>query len=236
MVGKPANEWRGFIPFEALPRLYNPTGGMVAMANNRIVDAGYTHPFQLKQPHRIRRIQRTLPDERLSLGDMAADSKGYGIAARARAGAIARRPTLTTPRPATRINAAVARFLEWTVTVTRKSSPAALFHVFHYRLITNLLPTTGRRIVRAYVEILNQCIAPLDAILADPASGWFTERARDRSSLYPYRKPAKNCACLRRQIEVALGNSFYRLTMLGTPSRNAPLQSISGHCHRAAMA
>ena len=35
------NDWHGYIPFDELPRLYNPPGGLIANANNKIVDAAY---------------------------------------------------------------------------------------------------------------------------------------------------------------------------------------------------
>ena len=34
------NDWHGYIPFDELPRLYNPPGGLIATANNKIVDCG----------------------------------------------------------------------------------------------------------------------------------------------------------------------------------------------------
>jgi penicillin amidase len=177
-----ACEWRGFIPFEALPRLYNPPQAMVATANNRIVDAPYPQPFaQLYEPsHRIRRIQQLLDaDERLSMGDMAAiQSDTVSLHARELLQLLA--ADLNDAAAAQpKYSAAVRELLEWDGDCHEKSTPAGLFHVFHHRLITNLLvPTLGEELFRAYVEILNQCIAPLDAILADPASVWFSERSR----------------------------------------------------------
>ncbi len=36
-------EWTGYVPFEALPHLYNPPQGYIATANNRVVDDDYPH-------------------------------------------------------------------------------------------------------------------------------------------------------------------------------------------------
>ena len=33
------NDWRGYIPFDELPRIYNPPEGAIASANNRITDS-----------------------------------------------------------------------------------------------------------------------------------------------------------------------------------------------------
>ena len=179
---EPANEWRGFIPFEELPRLYNPPEGAVATANNRIVDAAYGHPFaQLYEPeHRIRRIKILLDaDSRLSLADMAAIQKDtlslHALELVQQLTADLKQAALTEPK----LSALVRNLLDWDGICHEQSMEAALFHVFHHRLISNLLvPTLGDELFRAYVEILNQCIAPLNNILSDPASVWFAERSR----------------------------------------------------------
>ena len=38
-----ANDWTGSIPFDELPRLYNPPDGIIVTANNAVVDAAYPH-------------------------------------------------------------------------------------------------------------------------------------------------------------------------------------------------
>ena len=39
------HDWRGFIPFEALPRVYNPPGGAVVTANHAVTADDYPHPL-----------------------------------------------------------------------------------------------------------------------------------------------------------------------------------------------
>jgi penicillin amidase len=55
-------EWTGFIPFDALPHLYDPPSGLIVTANSRIV--GLDYPYQLTvQPlaaYRTRRINELL--------------------------------------------------------------------------------------------------------------------------------------------------------------------------------
>jgi penicillin amidase len=41
-----------------------------------------------------------------------------------------------------------------------------------------LAPTLGEDLFSAYVEILNQCLVPTDAILKEPSSVWFRGRSR----------------------------------------------------------
>ncbi|WP_370155540.1 penicillin acylase family protein [Ferrovibrio sp.] len=57
-------DWAGFIPYEDLPRSYNPSSGMVVTANNKIVPDSY--PFFLTsewaEPYRARRIEHLLKE------------------------------------------------------------------------------------------------------------------------------------------------------------------------------
>ncbi|HET7010299.1 MAG TPA: penicillin acylase family protein [Anaerolineales bacterium] len=38
-----ANEWTGYVPFDELPNVYNPSAGFVVTANNAVVGADYPH-------------------------------------------------------------------------------------------------------------------------------------------------------------------------------------------------
>ncbi len=72
-------DWNGFVPFEALPHVYNPPSGQVVTANNKIVPDSY--PYFLTsdwaEPYRVNRITALLAaQEKHSLGsfrDVQAD-------------------------------------------------------------------------------------------------------------------------------------------------------------------
>jgi penicillin amidase len=95
-------EWEKFVPFEALPHLYDPPSGIIVTANNRIV--GKDYPYSLSNnwvdPYRARRIADLLmAKQKLSVADfqqIQADTYSFPLAlftgevvktARARAGA-----------------------------------------------------------------------------------------------------------------------------------------------------
>lgn len=52
-------DWKGFIPYEGLPRVYNPAENVLATANTKIVDAAYPHflTFDWDEPWRFERIK-----------------------------------------------------------------------------------------------------------------------------------------------------------------------------------
>ncbi|AFZ67450.1 penicillin acylase family protein [Deinococcus peraridilitoris] len=69
--------WRGFIPFEALPHVYNPASGMIVTANNKVTPDGDPYPLadpsNWAAPYRAQRILELLRSKpKLDLPDMAA--------------------------------------------------------------------------------------------------------------------------------------------------------------------
>ena len=69
----PDYDWQGFVPFEEMPFLYNPSKGYIATANNKIVDDDYPYYIsnQWAEPSRIERIEEWLESkEKLTVQDM----------------------------------------------------------------------------------------------------------------------------------------------------------------------
>ncbi len=72
-------DWTGFIPFEALPHVYNPPSGQIVTANNKLVPDSY--PYFLTsdwaEPYRAERITALLAAQKKhslgSFGDIQAD-------------------------------------------------------------------------------------------------------------------------------------------------------------------
>ena len=56
------HDWQGFVPFEALPRVYNPPGGAVVTANHAVTADDYPHPltFEWAAGFRAARIMERL--------------------------------------------------------------------------------------------------------------------------------------------------------------------------------
>ncbi len=176
------NDWQGYIPFSELPRLYNPPEGIIATANNRITDASY--PYYLSHffepASRIRRIKEFLSaKESLSINDMRIlQNDCVSLHAMELIQAL-KNDLLQISEEKKVLKAAANRLISWDGTCDAASIEPAIFHVFHHRLLANLLvPTLGEDLFTAYVEIFNQCLTPTDQILKDPASPWFAKRPR----------------------------------------------------------
>jgi penicillin amidase len=176
------NEWQGYVPFSDLPRLYNPPEGAIATANQRIADTAY--PYYLSQffepPYRIQRIGELLKSrDRLSQEDMEAMQKD-SVSLHARALVEALNSDLSRAFAENSLAAAAAhRLLGWNGQCDETSVESAIFHVFHQRLLANLLLTDlGEELFTAQVEIFNQCLIPVDEILKNSHSPWFAKQSR----------------------------------------------------------
>ncbi len=70
-----AHEWKGYIPFDKLPNIYNPPSGVIATANGRITADNYPFPIsaEWEAPWRTARIYHVLESGRkFSAADMLA--------------------------------------------------------------------------------------------------------------------------------------------------------------------
>jgi len=59
-------DWDGFVPFDELPHHVDPPAGMIATANNKIVDERYPHhiTYDWEEPYRAQRIAEVLNGHR----------------------------------------------------------------------------------------------------------------------------------------------------------------------------
>ena len=57
-----AYEWTGFIPYDQMPRVFDPPSGIIATANGRISPDGYPYPMSIEwdSPYRTERIYKLL--------------------------------------------------------------------------------------------------------------------------------------------------------------------------------
>ena len=55
-------DWSGYLPFDALPRAFNPPAGTIVSANHKIVPPGYRHHItaEWQAPYRAQRIEELL--------------------------------------------------------------------------------------------------------------------------------------------------------------------------------
>ena len=176
------NDWLGYIPFSELPRIYNPPEGAIATANNRIVDSSYPHYLSqfFEPPSRIRRINELLTlKKRFSMNDMAAMQNDLVSLYALELIEILKSDLAQLSAEKEQHRAAVQRLMQWNGACDEQNVASAIFHVFHHRLMTNLLlPFLGEDLCIAYLEVFNQSLMPILEILRNPNSPWFSTKSR----------------------------------------------------------
>ena len=198
-----SNDWLGYIPHDELPRIYNPADGVIATANNNVVDSTYPHYLShfFEPPYRISRIRELLGDGRqFSIEDMVAiqadlisfQAKSLVDVLRLDLQRISEQNAL--------LRDAADRLLTWNGHCGEDSAASAIYHVWHHRLLANLLvPVLGEDLFSAYLEIFNQSIVPTDEILKDGNSCWFKARSRYELAVTSLREA---CEFLRDKLGV----------------------------------
>ena len=176
------NDWNGYIPFDELPRIYNPREGIIATANNRIADASYpyylSHLFEA--PYRIGRIQQKLAQQAKFSPTQLAAIQMDTVSLHAKELLDALRTDLQQlAGESIQMKPIVERLMTWDGECEENSAGSTIFHFFHQRLLANLLlPILGEELFTAYLEIFNQCVFATDQILKDPDSIWFASQSR----------------------------------------------------------
>jgi penicillin G amidase len=125
-------EWDGFLPFEDLPRAFNPPAGSIATANHNILPPGYPHRLghEWSPPHRFRRIVEVLGQrERFDVEQFEVlQHDELSVVARAIVEALAV-AALQRAVPAGRA-AAVRMLTSWDGELHRDSAAAALYQLW----------------------------------------------------------------------------------------------------------
>ena len=79
-------DWKGFVPFDELPQRLNPADGLIATANDSIVDSDYPHhiTFDWEAPYRIRRIRELIAADTTHSMERSRRVHGDGVSTMAR--------------------------------------------------------------------------------------------------------------------------------------------------------
>jgi penicillin amidase len=176
------HEWQGTIPFDELPRAFNPEAGFVATANNRAVDLDY--PYYLTGdwdlPYRIRRIVSLLTaKEKLSREDfISIQLDGYSGIAEALLPFL-----LTAPTEEPRAAETLKQLETWDRVMSVDSIAACIFPVWVTKIAEALfVPRLGEELFDAYFRRAGTLLRSYEAIrpiLENPQRYWVGGDGRD---------------------------------------------------------
>ncbi|MGA9364608.1 MAG: penicillin acylase family protein [Bacteroidota bacterium] len=190
-------DWTGFIPFEKLPHVYNPSEHWIATANNKIVDDSY--PYYLtnlwEPPSRIIRIEELLKrKEPFSAEDFESMQKDV-VSPHARElvpyilhafettdslGA-ARSDGSWTSRPGVspadeQVRTALTYLRNWDYAFRKEDVATTIFNVFFVKLLYNTYhDEMGDELFNNYLLLANVPYRVTSKLLQDSTSVWFDD-------------------------------------------------------------
>ncbi len=178
-------EWRGYVPFDQLPRTVNPRSGTIASANQKMTDKNY--PYYLstlwEPPSRILRIRELLTStERFTAEDFQQFQQDLvSVEARQLVRMVlqAYGGTRTEDQDVT---SALNYFQNWDYRFTRQDVATTIYHVFFVKLLQNIFrDEMGDELFSDFIyygAIPHQVTAQL---LAADSSAWFEDVTTGRS-------------------------------------------------------
>jgi penicillin amidase len=175
-----AAEWRGFVPYDALPRLYDPPQGFIVTANNKV--AGDTYPYYLAydmaDPYRARRLTDLLAAAKgLTVRDMRTlQADTYGLPARAL------RPYLLAVAPAGESERrGLDEVRRWDLRYEPDSVGATVFEVWYWQFLGDLLgDRLGKPLLDDYRQVGLSQVPSIVALMGRPDDPLFDDRRTPR--------------------------------------------------------
>jgi penicillin amidase len=190
-------DWAGFIPFEKLPHVYNPSEHWIATANNKIVDDSYPHYLTnlWEPPSRIIRIEEVLREKgSLSVEDFQSMQKDV-VSPHARElvpyilHAFETSDSLDVPRPEgssttgrgagpanEQARTALTYLRNWDYTFRQEDVATSIFNVFFVKLLYNIYhDEMGDRLFNNYLLLANIPYRVTSKLLYDSTSVWFDD-------------------------------------------------------------
>jgi penicillin amidase len=170
-------EWQGFIPFDELPSVYNPSTGYIVTANNKVVSDNY--PYHLATewaaPYRAQRISDLLAaDDSVSMEDMQAiQSQTYSLPAESLL------PYLLAVQPSTGLEAqALDAARSWDLYLETDRVGASVYEVWYRFLVENTFrDELGKDLLESYLRDYNLHAPVMIELMTQPDSPWFDDKS-----------------------------------------------------------
>ena len=138
-------DWEGFIPYDEMPRIYNPPSGYILTANHAVVDEAYPYfiEYNWASGDRARRIEQMIEEliaadgSGITAADIAAmQTDSYSLTA---ADWVPYLTDLDLPANNDEIQASLQLLHEWDFQERRDSVAASVFEIFYWYLLQETL-------------------------------------------------------------------------------------------------
>ncbi|HTR82544.1 MAG TPA: penicillin acylase family protein [Bacteroidota bacterium] len=172
-------DWKGFVPSERLPSLYNPPSHFIATANNKMTNAPF--PYHISNlwepPSRIERLDELLQkSEKLSPDDFKQIQNDYYSYFAKEVTPYILHAYDSVEVSGADLQTALRYFRNWHFQLTKDDVPTSLFHVFFTHLMKNIFEEKmGESLFEKYLFVANIPYRTVPALLRNPESSWFDD-------------------------------------------------------------
>ena len=168
-------EWQGYIPFEELPTVFNPSTHFIVTANNKVVDDSYPHrlAYDYAVGHRAERITTLLQEkDTLSVEDFQRiHGDTYSIP-----GEIFTPHILHIEPEGFLQERALNEIRDWDYYNDADSTGAAIFQVFYLQLVKNTFADElGEELFAEYLGAGTWNHIALESMIAEADNPWFDD-------------------------------------------------------------
>ena len=168
-------EWRGFIPFNELPSVFNPATGFVATANNKVVPDDYPYhlAYEWAAPYRAQRITDLLAADDEITGEDIRDiqAQTYSLPAEAL------RPYILAIEPEGDLQTeALAQLRAWDLYNEPDQAGASVYQVWYWFLVRNTLADElGEDLMEEYIGHSSIHVPMMVDLVRQADSLWFDD-------------------------------------------------------------
>ncbi|MEM8534764.1 MAG: penicillin acylase family protein [Chloroflexota bacterium] len=169
------NEWQGYIPFDDLPYMLNPSEGFIATANNKVVTDDYPYhlAYEWSDPFRIQRITDILnSNDCMDISDTCdLQIDTFSVAAERI------RPYLLNITPQNTIQTRALALVEsWNLYSEADQPGASIYTVWYWFMVQNIWrDKLGQQLTQSYMHYYWLHGRMILQLLEQPESQWFND-------------------------------------------------------------
>ncbi len=228
-------EWKGFVPFEKLPTMFNPPEHYIATANNKISEKFPYHISNLwEPPSRIQRIQELLnAQEKFSVQDfkkMQLDEYSY-FAKELTPYILHAYDSVAIVNP--NIKNALQYFRNWNFITNKGDVTTTIFHVWFTKLLENIFKNKmEKELYEEYIFLANITYRVIPSLFNNPTSSWFDEpqtsqiETRDEIIRKSLEQALEELQKNNSEIKTQQWEKFHTLTLKHPLSKKKPLDKL----------
>jgi penicillin G amidase len=174
------HDWKGFVPFDQMPQVFNPPEGFVATANNKIVSDAYPYYLSnLWEPEwRIKRITEVLRSKPVvSIDDMQRLQQDVFSPQARDLVPIILKAFEAQSLPNADVQTALTYFRNWNFEMKSTDVATTMFQAFLVRMIQNTFEDEmGSSLLGVYDTLASVPLIAITKLMKKGASPWFDDQ------------------------------------------------------------